>query len=203
MTIETPARDRWAVFEQSRRQLFSVALRMLRSVADAEDMVQEASLRWLQTDPGTVRAPEAWLVAVVTRLSVDRLRRAAVQRPTNPEARVPQAMAQPSCASPEQPMELRADLSVAFLALREHLEPAARSAFVLREAFNCDYSEIARLLAKSEANCRQIVRRARERVRQDVARVEPRRCLARGRAERFFSALSSSDREAVLAVLTQ
>jgi RNA polymerase sigma-70 factor, ECF subfamily len=200
-TNGTGTRDRWATFERSRRRLGNIAARILGSPEDAEDLVQETALRWLQTDPSTVRAPEGWLVAVVTRLAVDRLRRTLTERQAYREVRHWTESASPDWSVPDRPLELASHVSKAFLLLRERLEPTERAAFVLREMFDCGYDEIARLLAKSEVACRQIVHRARLRLR----RLQPRRTP--GGAEpsrlndRFLHAVAAGDREAVLAAL--
>ena len=195
--------DRWAVFERSRRRLFGIASRMLGSADDAEDLVQETSLRWLQVDAAAIRAPEGWLVAVITRLAIDHLRRAVKERQASSDAGLLGAVATSEWTAPDRPTDLTSRLSMAFLMLRERLEPAERIAFVLREVFDCDYDEVARVLDKSEAACRQIVHRARERLRQDRSRFVVQRDGTDALAERFLTALSTGDREAVLALLTE
>ena len=197
----TETADRWAVFERSRQRLLKVAIRIVGAADDAEDLVQETSLRWLQTDTAAVRAPEGWLVTVITRLSVDHLRRATKERQAYSEAGHLDLLGT-SLTTPDRPTELASHSSMAFHVLRERLEPAERIAFVLREAFTCGYDEIARVLAKTEGACRQIVHRARERVRQRRSRCVPRREGIPGLAERFLGALSTGDREGALAALT-
>jgi RNA polymerase sigma-70 factor (ECF subfamily) len=105
--------------------------------ADAEDIVQEAYLRWHRTDAGEVRSPEAWLVSVVTRLAIDRLRKASVER----EAYTGQWLPEPlfGVPSPEEQLELASDLSMAFMVLLERLAPSERAAFLLHDIFDCDY----------------------------------------------------------------
>ena len=134
--------SRGIVFEQLRRRLFSVAYRMTGTRADAEDIVQEAYLRWHRTDAGEVRSPEAWLVSVVTRLAIDRLRKASVER----EAYKGQWLLEPlfGVPSPEEQLELASDLSMAFMVLLERLAPSERAAFLLHDIFDCDYPDIAR-----------------------------------------------------------
>jgi RNA polymerase sigma-70 factor (ECF subfamily) len=160
---------RSVIFEQSRRRLFGLAYRMLSSRADAEDMVQEAYLRWHQAPADEIRSPEAWLVTVVTRLCIDRLRSAAAERETYPGMWLPEPL---FGESPDEQVEFASNLSMAFMILLERLAPAERAAFLLRDVFDCPYSEIARIIGKSEAACRQIVSRARERVRRDQPRFE-------------------------------
>ncbi len=160
--------DRWAVFETSRPRLFRIAFRMTRSSDDAEDLIQETALRWLRADTAAVRTPIGWLVAVITRLAVDGLRRAAQQQRAYAEFHQhSESAAPPVTATTELFPPPSAD--AARRALRERLQPRERFALVLREAFDCDYGEIARVLQKNQVSCRQIVSRARRRVRKAVA----------------------------------
>jgi RNA polymerase sigma-70 factor, ECF subfamily len=151
------------LFEQQRRRLRGIAYRMLGSLGDAEDVVQEAYLRWHAVDLGTVRSAEAWLVATTTRLAVDRLRSLAAERrayagPWLPE---PWQGEVDDGAAPDRRLERAADLSIASLLLLERLTPEERAAFVLREVFEVAYAEIAATLDLTEAACRQLVHRAR------------------------------------------
>ncbi|HEX7048588.1 MAG TPA: RNA polymerase sigma factor SigJ [Longimicrobiales bacterium] len=183
-------------FERHRARLFGIAYRMLGSAADAEDVVQDAYLRWHQAE--SVRSAEAWLVAVVTRLSIDRLRRAAMEREAYEGNWLPEPIATPA---PDRNAELASDLSMAFLVLLERLGAEERAAFLLREVFGAPYAEIARVLGKSEAACRQVVHRARARVRGEKRR---HAAPADGRerlVERFRTALSAEDEDALLALL--
>jgi RNA polymerase sigma-70 factor (ECF subfamily) len=185
------------IFDALRPRLFGIAYRMLGVVADAEDVVQEAFLRWSQTEHAP-RSAEAWLVSATTRLAIDRLRRAATERAAYEGQWLPEPL---PLAPPDREAELADDLSLAFLLLLERLAPEERAAFLLREVFGAEYAEIARTLDKSEAACRQIVHRAGERVRSDRRRftVAPD---ARARvARRFVEALRAEDRDGVLALL--
>lgn len=189
-------------FEARRQRLFGIAYRMLGVVADAEDVVQEAYLRWRQACQAaageTPRSDEAWLVSVTTRLCVDRLRRAATQRAAYEGQWLPEPLLFPP---PDRTAELADDLSLAFLLMLERLAPEERAAFLLREVFGSEYAEIARILEKTEAACRQIVHRAKERVRRDRRRFavapEAREQVAR----QFIEALRAEDRDQVLALL--
>jgi len=194
------AADRAVAFERHRPRLFGIAYRMLGTVDDANDLVQEAYLRWHHADLEAIRAPEAWLVAVTTRLSIDRLRHSAVER----ERYVGHWLPEPLVTVPhaaDRHTELASDLSMAFLVLLERLAPEERAAFLLREVFDSDYTEIARVLERSEAACRQMVHRARERVRTERTRfpVAPE-TLAR-LLERFLEAIRLEDRESLLALV--
>jgi RNA polymerase sigma-70 factor (ECF subfamily) len=158
---------RSAVFEQLRQRLFAVAYRMTGTRADAEDVVQEAYLRWHRADTSDVRSAEAWLVRVTTRLSIDRLRKVSLEREKYTGPWLPEPLFGVHPRSPEERLELDSDLSLAFMVLLERLAPVERAAFLLHDVFDCEYPEIARTLRKGEAACRQIVHRARERVRSD------------------------------------
>ena len=183
-----------------RPRLFGIAYRMLGDVQDAEDVVQDAMLRWHQGDPAGVREPEAWLVAVVTRLSIDRLRRAETARAAYPGPWLPEPIA-PEELAPDYGAELASDLSMAFLVMLERLAPEERAAFLLREVFDSDYAEIAHVLQKSEVAARQTVHRARERVRADRARFTAPADATERLFGRFLAALAADDKEAMLAVL--
>jgi RNA polymerase sigma-70 factor (ECF subfamily) len=152
--------DRLAIFAEHRARLFGIAYRMLASVEDANDVVQETYLHWHIADATMIRAAEGWLVAVTTRLSIDRLR----------EIGFPNRSPRMRRAIPIEVRRIASDLSMAFLVLLERLAPEERAAFLLREVLNADYDEIARVLDKSPAASRQIVHRARARVRDDHPR---------------------------------
>ena len=180
-----------------RPRLFGIAYRMLGVVADAEDVVQEAFLRWRQADEAP-RSDEAWLVSVTTRLAIDRLRRLATERAAYEGQWLPEPIL---LAPPDRGAELADDLSLAFLLLLERLAPEERAAFLLREAFGAEYAEIARTLNKSEAACRQIVHRAKERIRRDRRRFEVTPDARERVARRFVEALQAEDRDGMLALL--
>jgi RNA polymerase sigma-70 factor (ECF subfamily) len=195
------ALDPAALFEQQRPRLRGLAYRMLGSVSDAEDVVQEAWLRWHQADPGRLRSAEAWLVTVVTRLAVDRLRRLAAERAAYPGPWLPEPWFEPlEPVSPDRPearLEMAGDLSTAFLLLLERLGPEERAALLLHDVFDVGYPDIARTLERSEAACRQMVSRARERVRQQRPRL-PVTAEARRRLLRQFLAAAKAGNEAEL-----
>jgi RNA polymerase sigma-70 factor (ECF subfamily) len=193
--------SRGIVFEQLRRRLFSVAYRMTGTRADAEDIVQEAYLRWHRTDAGEVRSPEAWLVSVVTRLAIDRLRKASVERETYTGQWLPEPLF--GVPSPEEQLELASDLSMAFMVLLERLAPSERAAFLLHDIFDCDYPDIASILRKSEAACRQVVHRARERVRRDQRRFSAGEEERRRLIEKFMAASNAGDEASLLSLFAE
>jgi RNA polymerase sigma-70 factor, ECF subfamily len=197
------AGSRSIVFEQLRRRLFSVAYRMTGTRADAEDIVQEAYLRWHRTDVGEVRSPEAWLVSAVTRLAIDRLRKASAEREAYTGPWLPEPLFGAPSRSPEEQLELASDLSMAFMVLLERLAPVERAAFLLHDVFDCAYPEIARILGKGEAACRQIVHRARERVRRDQRRFEAGEEDRRRLIEKFMAAANSGDEATLLSLFAE
>jgi RNA polymerase sigma-70 factor (ECF subfamily) len=153
-----------SVFESLRGRLFGLAYRMLGSRADAEDIVQEAYLRWHQADRSRIDSPEAWLVTATSRLAINRLRRLKTER----EAYVGPWLPQPIVSDglpPDRHLDLADDLSMAFLMLLERLAPDERAAFLPHDVFDVGYAGIASVLDRSEAACRQVVHRARERPR--------------------------------------
>jgi RNA polymerase sigma-70 factor (ECF subfamily) len=200
--MEDPTDDRRLEFERHRRRLWGVAYRMLGSRAEAEDMVQEAYLRWHGAATEEIRAPQAWLVTTVTRLCVDRLRQLRVERDAYPGPWLPEPLVAPA-APADRASELASDLSVAFLALLERLAPEERAAFLLHDVFDSGYDDIAGILGKSETTCRQIVSRARKRVRDARPRLE----VAPGAKERlldaFARAVHDGDRDAMLSLFAE
>jgi RNA polymerase sigma-70 factor (ECF subfamily) len=186
--------------EQLRRYLFAIAYRMLGSASDAEDIVQEAYLRWQGADQATVRAPRAYLSAVVTRLCLDELKSARVTReayhgPWLPEP-VPSAellLLDDRELTPQERVERQEDVSLAFLTLLERLTPEERAAYVLREAFDYDHAEIADVLGKSVPAVRQLAHRARQRVGASQTRFQASLEEQRKLTERFLAAAWQGD----------
>ncbi len=183
-------------FEKARGRLFGLAYRMLGTRADAEDLVQETYVRWHQVDHVTVENPEAWLVTTTTRLAIDRLRRLKTER----EAYVGPWLPQPivSAAPPDRQLDLAADLSIAFLTLLERLAPEERAAFLLHDVFDVGYSEIALVIERSEAACRQVVHRARERVRGERKRFDVTEAEKASLLQKFMAAMDARDEQALL-----
>ncbi|RYF40802.1 MAG: RNA polymerase sigma-70 factor [Comamonadaceae bacterium] len=193
--------DATDTFNRLRSRLQGIAYRMLGSRAEAEEVVQDAWLRWHESAPAELESGEAWLVTVTTRLSIDRLRAAKVQREHYIGTWLPEPVLGEAAASPEQLLERADDVSVAFLILLERLAPEARAAFLLREVFDADYAELAQTIGKSEAACRQMVSRAKAQLRDE----RPRNTVTPGEHERllrrFAQALGSGDFEAMKAML--
>jgi RNA polymerase sigma-70 factor (ECF subfamily) len=188
-------------FEALRPRLFGIAYRMLGTVADAEDVVQDAWLRWEQADTREIRSAEAWLVTVTTRLSIDRLRAATVERERYVGDWLPEPLATPAPSAADRQVELASDLSLAFLVLLERLAPEERAALLLRDVFDTGYDEIARVLEKSEPATRQIVHRARTRVRGERTRFPVAAETKERLLERFLAALHADDQETLLSLV--
>jgi RNA polymerase sigma-70 factor (ECF subfamily) len=201
-TADSPGRA--VAFEEHRRRLWGVAYRMLGSHADADDIVQEAYLRWHGAATGDVRAPQAWLVTTTARLCIDRLRQRRAERVAYVGPWLPEPLVEEAPAA-DAATELASDLSVAFLALLERLAPEERAAFLLHDVFESDYSEIAAALGKSEAACRQIVSRARRRVREERprARVSVSPAARERLVDAFMRAVELRDRDALVALFAK
>ncbi len=189
-------------FNEHRPLLFGIAYRMLGSVADAEDIVQEAYLRWRRADVATVESPRAYLSSIVTRLSIDYLRSARVKREVYVGQWLPEPLVSPK-AEATRSLELAESLSTAFLVLLESLSPPERAAFLLRDVFDYEYRDIAACLDKSEANCRQMVKRARERVAGGKPRFEAAPEQYERLALRFMRAVNDGDVATLVESLTE
>jgi RNA polymerase sigma-70 factor (ECF subfamily) len=195
---------RSATFQSHRPRLYGLAYRMLGSRSDAEDMVQEAYLRWHRTDTERVRTAEAWLTTTITHLCIDRLRAARAEREAYPGPWLPEPLVGENVfPSPERNVELASDLSVAFLVLLEQLSPEERAAFLLHDVFDCGYAEIAGILGRNEAACRQVVHRARERVRRDRPRFQVSEAAHRALVEKFAAALQTADHATLLSLFAE
>ncbi len=185
------ARD--ADFERHRARLHGIAYRMLGSRAEADDIVQEAWLRWARAASDDIRSAEAWLVTATTRLCIDRLRQLRTEREAYTGPWLPEPIAFDPTPPADRATELASDLSVAFLAVLERLAPEERAAFLLHDLFDSGYDDIARILGKSEAACRQIVSRARKRVRDDRPRVQVSAAAHTNLLRQLVQALQSQD----------
>ncbi len=190
-------------FEQHRSLLLSIAYRMLGSVADAEDVVQETYLRWREASETEVRSPRSYLSAVVTHLSIDRLRSARAWREEYVGPWLPEPLLSDRAEEIANPTELDESISMAFLVLLESLNPVERAVFLLREVFDYDYEEISRIVNKSEANCRQIAHRARRSVAARRPRFEHSREQEERLTRQFLEACNSGDMEGLLGLLSE
>lgn len=198
--------DRLAIFEAQRTHLLGIAYRMLGEMGAAEDVAQEAWLRWQRAQGEDIREPRAWLSAVTVRLSLDALRKARARRETYvgpwlPEPLLPDDTRALAADAPAARAELASDLSLALLHVLERLSPEERAALILHDAFDCDYDVIAQTLEKSEAACRKLVSRARERVRRDRPRFEASDDQRRDLLKRFAMASVAKDEKELLTLL--
>ena len=194
--------DYLALFTALRPRLFSIAYRMLGVRADAEDVLQDAWLRWHANDKTQIHSCEAWLVSVVTRLAIDRLRTSKADRETYVGWWLPEPLVELDENTPESAVELASDVSFAFMWALERLSADERAAFLMRHVFDADYAEIAEVLGKSEATCRQLAHRAQVRVRQERPRFTVPRDAHRELLAKFTEAASKGDRAAMRALMS-
>ncbi|EHK63183.1 RNA polymerase sigma-70 factor [Achromobacter arsenitoxydans] len=194
--------DSVLVFDQHRPRLYAIAYRMLGAVAEAEDVVQEAWLRWHGADRAAIQNAEAWLVTATTRLAIDRLRAAKAERAGYVGVWLPEPMLMAAPSTPEQIHEMADDVSVAFLFMLESLSPDARAAFLMREVFDADYEDIAFTLEKTQAACRQLVMRAKRQLRQGTPRQAVPRATLRRLLLAFADAMQRSDFNGLHALLS-
>jgi RNA polymerase sigma-70 factor, ECF subfamily len=185
------------VFAENRARLWSIAYRMLGSRADADDAVQDAWLRWNGQRHDEIRSPQAWLVTTTTRICIDRLKALRTEREHYTGPWLPEPIVNDSPGA-EHAVELASELSVALLAVLERLAPEERAAFLLHEMFDSGYGDIAQILGKSEAACRQIVSRATKRVREERPRVQVSEEVKRKLLAQFMNALQMQDQGALL-----
>lgn len=191
-------RPRDAAFEEHRPMLGRLAYRMLGSLPDADDVVQDAYLRWSQEDRDDVKSPRAYLTAIVTRLCIDRRQSIEERKKTYIGPWLPDPVVE---TDPSGRIDAADSISMALLLVLESLSPVERAAYLLRRIFDYDYGEIGAILGKTEANCRQIVSRAEEHVRRRRPRFEARPEEAERITSAFLSACSSGDMRGLLDVL--
>ncbi len=192
--------NRTEIFDRHRSLLFSIAYRMLGSVMEAEDIVQESFLRWERADGSEVRSPRAYLSAVATRLCMDHLRSARMRREQYVGPWLPEPLPTGTESDVAETAMLDESLSIAFLVLLESLSPVERAVFLLREVFDYDYPEVSHIVGKSEANCRQISHRAREAVAARRPRFEASHGQEENLTRRFIEACAAGDMEGLLGV---
>ncbi len=191
------------LFDELRPRAFAIAYRMLGSVSDAEDIVQEALMRLhgVLEAGEEIKAPEAYLSTIVTRLGIDRLRSAQMRRETYVGEWLPEPVVTGDWDDPVTRVEMSDSLSLAFIVLLERLTPEQRAVFLLREVFDYGYDTIAEIVGKSEAACRQLAVRARRHVEQDRPRFEVSRQKRDELAGRFMAAVQTGDLDGLEALL--
>ena len=187
----------------ARGKLLGLAYRMLGSMSDAEDVLQDAYLRYASADRSDVRSQEAFLVTIVTRLCIDRLKSARVKREQYVGAWLPEPVFEADQLSPESALELADDLSFALMLTLERLSASERAAFLLHDVFDVPFSEIASTLGKSEAACRQLASRSRKAVRDGKPVAPASRKQHENLLEGFIKAVQSGDASKIQMVLAE
>ena len=211
MTTAGVTSDPAATFEPHRRRLLGLAYRMLGSVSDAEDAVQEAYLRWHGTDRTTVQDPRAFLMTTTTRICLDVLTSARARREEYAGPWLPEPVLDAAALAPDTATELAEDVSIALLLTLDRLSPLERAAFLLHDVFDLSFSEVAAALDRSEAACRQLAARARAHVRgarprgvatrpPQVGDVDPRHAQL---MTAFVQASTSGDLNALMQLLAK
>jgi len=187
--------DKTAEFERTRARLTSIVGRVLGSRAEAEDVVQEVWLKWQAADAAALHTPPAWLTTVATRLALDRLRRLAAERAARESGWIVEPWRDEHAPSAEEAVSNASSLDAGLALLVERLSPDERAAFVLHEAFDCDYASIADVVGKTPAHCRQLVHRARERLQRAPDRAGRSTVAGERRAtlDRLAEALETGD----------
>lgn len=194
--VATPEPDAAADFDPLRPRLIRVAYRMLGSVAEAEDVVQDAFLRWFDTDRSVVREPEAFLRRIVTRLCLDALKSARRKRETYIGPWLPEPVLE---AEPDEVEDVTLPLMLAL----ERLSPLERAAFLLHDVFGVGFDEVAKTIGRDSAACRQLASRARTHVRAERPRFQISRERGREISEAFFSASRRGDMTALRSLLAE
>jgi len=194
-TIET--------FTAHRQFLFSIAYRMLGSLSEAEDMVQEVWLRWQTQDIAGIRSPKAWLRSAMRRLCIDQLRSARHQREDHYGVSVPEFSMATTDAKPDISVEREDSLTRAFTLIQKTLKPVERAVFLLREAFGYDYADTAAAVGKAEPNCRQIARRAKAQLHANSTTPPQPNEQARQLVEQFVSAAATGEVKDLVALVKE
>jgi len=189
-----------AAFETERPRLQRLAYRMLGSVTEAQDAVQDAWLRWRRVDPAEINDPTAWLVSAVTRLCIDRLRADRARREAYVGPWLPDPLIEDLATDPVERAE---DVSVAFLLALQRLSPLERAVFLLHDVFDADYAAVAKTLKRSEAACRQLAARARAHVRDARPRFDVSQEAVARLAGAFMDAAQRGDFAALSDMLTE
>ena len=198
LTRATPDEELAAV----RQRGFGIAYRMLGSVAEAEDVAQEAVLRFARTE-GAIEEPNAWITTAATRLSIDVLRSARVRRESYVGPWLPEPLIEDAAAGPADQAETADSLSQAFLVMLERLSPVERAAFLLREVFGYEYSDVAEVIDRTEVNSRQLVTRAKKHLEASAPRFDPDEALRDELLKRFLAAADDGDVEGLERLLAE
>jgi len=195
--------ERLQAYREHRSALLGVAYRMLGSIADAEDMLQETFIRWQQASPADIQSPRAFLVTILTRLCINHLESARVRREQYYGQWLPEPVLTETADSRSAPLiEADESLSIAFLLLLERLTPTERAVFLLREVFDYEYVQIAQMLGQTQANCRQLLRRARKHIGENTPRFGASREQRERLINEFLQAVSGGDVSNLVALLS-
>jgi RNA polymerase sigma-70 factor, ECF subfamily len=181
------------IFEDHRPALARLAYRMLGSLADVDDVLQEAYLRWTRDDRERVQSPRAYLFSIVTRLCIDQRQAVEARKQTYIGPWLPEPVVESGASGPSDRIEAAESVSMAFLLVLESLSPVERAAYLLRRVFDYDYDEIARILGKSEPSCRQLVSRAEQRVFDRRPRFETDPAEAERLTDAFLQACATGE----------
>lgn len=200
---DSAKRERLEAFNQHRSLLFAIAYRMLGSSADAEDILQETFIRWQQTWERDIESPRALLLTILTRLAINHLQSARVRREQYSGHWLPEPLVTAPLQNPSIALEVDESLSLAFMLLLERLTPIERATLLLREVFDYEYSEIASILDQSEPNCRQVLRRARQHIKEPRTRFDASRQQRDELLRRFAEASSQGNLEGLVALLSK
>src|SRR6188768_2716620 len=190
------------IFNTDRPLLFSIAYRMLGSASDAEDVLQDAWLRYRGADHSSIRSPKAFATTIVTRLCLDRLKSARATREEYIGPWLPEPVLTSEIESPHVVTERAESVTLAFLVLLEQLSPEERAVFLLKEVFEYDHGKIASMLGTSPENSRQLLHRAKARVAEERPRLAGTAESRRATAERFARALATGDGAELTTLLT-
>jgi RNA polymerase sigma-70 factor (ECF subfamily) len=188
-------------FEEHRAMLERLAYRMLGSRPDADDVMQEAYMRWTRAERENVRSSQAFLHSIVTRLCIDRRREIETRKETYVGPWLPEPLVEMEPPA-DRAAEVAENVSLALMHVLERLTPVERAAYLLRQVFNFGYGEISDILEKTEANCRQIVSRAETRVHEGRPRIEADREEVSRLSEQFLHACSTGDLDGIVKLLT-
>ena len=191
-----------AIFEAERPSLTALCYRMLGERAGAEDAVQDTWLRWQRTDRTRIENPRAWLRRTAARIAIDALRSARARRETYPGPWLPEPIVESPSLTVEDRFALAQECELALLWAMERLSETERAAFILREAFDAGYDEIAAVTGKSEAACRQLVSRAHKRLQETGPRFDAAPSEVADLLQRFMAAAAAQDHAAVLDLLS-
>jgi len=191
------------LFQAHRQRLFAVAYRMLGSASDAEDVVQDAWLRYSAAQPAELRSPQAYLTTIVTRLCLDRLKSARAAREEYVGPWLPEPVLTDDRSAPDRSVALAESVTLAFMVLLETLSPEERAVFLLREVFDHEYDEIAAMLDTTPANCRQLFHRAKTHLADRRPRFHDTVAAKRPLVGRFVHALRDGDGDALASVLAE